>query len=247
MAKTKYTFQSSLSKLTEIKGTYKKLGAAHEDLYEKLLELYSGDLRQVVDQVAALKAEERKVYIAGFTDLAKRLKKLDTKTFAPPPKAQMKHVARSFGVVLGWVKNRQKYKTGELLPPTSNADLQRLQDVITEKTCPPQGSMAYEEGRRGLFLPSSFTDCYRICNGTSVRMHQGLRLLPLEEVHERYVEVDALDLPGSFVPIGDDGAGNLFLLSASGELYDLNHEDQSLNAIFPSLGVFLCKPHKITR
>lgn len=245
MAKT--TFNSSLDLLKQIQKKAKKL--PDPDVHRQLLDVYATDLRALVDGVVDLKPAERKTYVNRYADLAKQLKPYNKKGYAPPPRLQMGKVARTFSVFLGWLKNRYKYKDGELNPPATDAQLQEFQDLMTQETQPPVDSIAYEEGQRGSFLPAAFVDSYRICNGmgVNVRMHNSIRILPLEIIIQTYKDLVSQErIFGKEIPFGDDGAGNYYLLSGE-DVIDLNHEDNARTAVYPSLGHFLSKAHKVTR
>lgn len=250
MPKKENTFNSSLGYLNQIKQKFKKTFPDDVDLYEQLVALYSSDLRAVIDEMAGLKPAERKEPLAPYLAMQKRLKKFDPKGYRPPPGMQMRWVARAFDVVIGWLKNRHKYKDGELLPPASDEQLQQLQDAISAKTAPHPDSIAAAEGNKGSFLSSSFVDLYKICNGMAshVRMHDGIRLLPIDEILEAYNEFETRDIPDNVIPLGDDGAGNYYALNLSNsDIEDVNHEDDERIPTYPSLGKFLSKAHKVSR
>ena len=240
---------SSRSELEKIRETFAEFAPQDAGLYQHLAELYEADLRQIVDVVVKLKPAERKGAVAPYESLSSELKKYTKSGLRTSPAREMKRVASAFPVLLGWLKNRHKYKDGELNPPASDDSLRELEAAIKRASAPPPGSPSALEGNTGFSLHSEFVDSYRVCDGMSdnVRVH-GYHIFPVAKIAEVYADFANRDAPSNHLPFADDGAGNYLVFNLiGGTVSDLNHEDDMLSPVFPSLAKFVSKAHKVTR
>lgn len=93
-------------------------------------------------------------------------------------------------------------------------------------------------------------DSLHICDGMAshVRMHDGIRMLSVEEILVQYAEMAEAELDPYLVPFGEDGAGNYYLLNGcGGDVEDLCNEGLERTPCYPSLGKYVAKAHKVTR
>ncbi len=223
--------------LKKIKRKALKLEPNEIERYNELVEFYNLDFRAFFDEQAKLSASERKERLAPFLALQKQWVKVlrPNSGYSAPPIREIRFAIKAAEGILGWFKNAHKYKVGELHDPATPEELEALQTYL-----------------RGVHnddykLPTALVQSLLICNGmtTFIRMHDGIRLLTTQEiprVHENLTERGF----ERFLPFGEDGCGNFYALYA-GDVYDLNHEDDSAIPTYPSLGRFLKKAHKITR
>jgi hypothetical protein len=245
MAKPTYGSYEPLKKLHKSKRA--KFDAEEIELIDRLVALHNEGLRAVVDGVLGLKAPERKAYIAPYVELGKSLDKKmkpNSRGYMPPPRGLLKSAAGNYPVFLGWLKNRHKYKEGELAPAASRDELETLHQSLQEKS-----------GISEFFLSDSYCDCYNVCGGMDpiVRTDPmgGLTLFRLNEVLPAYEDMIKRFNSGAscplekMTPLSEDGAGNLYAVWGK-DVYDCNHEDGSVmpSGVLPKL---IAKAHKVTR
>jgi hypothetical protein len=214
----------------------KELDEREAALVAQLLEVFDTPLREFVDQVVGLSTADRKALVTPFNELKKQLKKVfKPKDYSPPPRLQVKQSIGNYELVFGWLKNRHKYKEGDLLPPATDEELERL------------SAQMQEHNGEDFKITAQFVDAYRICNGMGdmVRMHDGMRFMCINEILECHEDFVARGL-GHILPFGEDGTGNFYGLSGS-EIVDVNHEDDSVIPVYKNLGTFLSKAHKVKR
>ena len=227
--------------LRAIKRQRGKLSPDSQAIYDELVKIDKAGPREIVDGVVGLTAAQRKAYIEPYAELGRRLKKAhnpNSRAYRPPPWGTLKRVARSYPVFLAWLKNRHRYKPGELHPPATDDELSGLQALVGKTV-----------GKDDYRLPAGLVDSYRICDGVdaSLLMHPdtGLRLLRVAEIRACYLD-RVRSVRDWLVPFSGDGAGNIYAVGGV-EVYDINHEDDTVTAIAPSFGKFFSKAHKPVR
>lgn len=213
------------------------------ELSRQLLTLQSKGMRTIIDGVVGRSAAERKTYIQPYIDLNKALvKKMkpNSRGYIGPLRGKLKTCSKTFSVFLGWLKNRHKYKEGELLPPATVSEMKIVQNLLREKS-----------GNSNFYLPSALCDSFLICGGMvpEVRTNPigGLTILKLSEIPAAYEDmVKRFESSSLHTPLSDDGAGNLYAVGTDNDVYDYNHEDgtQTCIASFPK---FISKAHKVIR
>jgi hypothetical protein len=249
MAKPTYGSYEPLKKLHKSKRA--KFDAEELELIDRLVAVHNEGLRAVVDGVVGLKAPERKAYIAPYVELGKSLDKKmkpNSRGYMPPPRGLLKSAAGNYPVFLGWLKNRHKYREGELAPAVSRDELATLEQALREKS-----------GNSEFLLSDSFCDCFSVCGGMHPHVRTdpmgGLTLFRLNEVLPAYEDMLKRFSSSSgsssgyplekMTPLSEDGAGNLYAVWGN-DVYDCNHEDGSVMpmGVLPKL---IAKAHKVTR
>jgi len=144
-------------------------------------------------------------------------------------------------VIHGWLKNGHKYKTGELLAPATDEQLQELQDLFPK-----------------CYLPICLVESYKIYGGIAspnVRLWGTMSLAPIDLVIQQTKERDTYHQEKKTLPFGYDGAGNTWVLkledskkSIRAYTYDVNHEESNyLRSINKRFCDIINKNHKIER
>lgn len=229
--------------LQSIKSPQKKLSADHLELYEQLVTFTDQAPRELVDGVVGLSVSERKAYVTPYLDLYKSLVKAfnpKSQNYQAPPLGTLRLITKNMEGVLGWLKSRHKYKPNDLNDPASDDELLTLQDYFREAT-----------GDKDFYLPMSLIDSMRISDGANVRMlmyfDTWLRLYSTQEIREAHQEMlDRFGPHPERIPISPGVSGN-YLVLWRGEVYDLNHEDGTMQPIAPGLYKILAKAHQPQR
>lgn len=229
----------------QVKKTAANLRPDEEEmgLCRLLLDAYNSGLRNLIDGVVGLKAAERKEYIKPWADLGKRLTQKmrpNSSRHVGPLKAKLQACAKNYGVFLGWLKNRYRYRDGELQPPASTEDLVALREELRRLS-----------DNSGFNIPSALCDSMLICAGMAPNVRTnpmgGFTIFKLEDIPGAYQNmVEKYEFSQYMIPFSEDGAGNLYAISSDNDVFLYNHEDGSQNRVSP-LAKMIAKAHKVTR
>lgn len=214
----------------------------HPNALEQLEELLNLDLATWVSHCNALKsATARKEFIAPYKALFDVIEKRGRPGKAYHAWDEINGIIYpATQVIHGWLKNGHKYKTGELLPPATEAQLQALQDLFPKD-----------------YLPICLLQSYQIYGGIAqpnVRLWGCMSLAPIDLVTEQTKKRNAYQQKIKALPFGYDGAGNTWVVTLDGKkpaiayVKDINHEEPNYSR---SLDKRFCdiinKNHKLER